>query len=87
VIKVRNQPAAALDVDRLKEQFQEVERRHAELRQQMAEQNAANRQSLADQFAVLSATLLPAGPNPTFIRLVRTVWSFDEREDLAQVGR
>jgi polysaccharide pyruvyl transferase WcaK-like protein len=58
-----NQPAAALDVDRLKEQFQEVERRHTELRQQMAEQNAANRQSLADQFAVLSATLLLAGPN------------------------
>lgn len=58
-----NQSASALDVDRLKEQFLQVERRHAELRQQMAEQNAANRQSLADQFVMLSATLLPADTN------------------------
>lgn len=58
-----NQPADALDVDRMKEQFEEVERRHAELREQMAEQNAANRRSLAEQFGMLSATLFPAGPD------------------------
>jgi hypothetical protein len=47
-------------VDRLIEQFKELESRHAELQQQMAECNAAHRQSLADQFAVLSGLLLPA---------------------------
>ena len=55
-----NQFADALDVDRLIEQFKELESRHAELQQQMAERNAAHRQSLANQFAVLSALLLPA---------------------------
>ena len=55
-----HQFADSLDVDRLIEQFKELESRHAELQQQMAERNAANRQSLADQFAVLSGLLLPA---------------------------
>jgi polysaccharide pyruvyl transferase WcaK-like protein len=55
-----NQFAYSLDADRLIEQFKEIESRHAELQQQMAERNAANRQSLADQFAVLSGLLLPA---------------------------
>ena len=55
-----NQFADSPDVDRLIEQFKELESRHAELRQQMAERNAAHRQSLADQFAVLSRLLLPA---------------------------
>ena len=35
------------------------ENRQAELRQQMAARNAANQQSLDDQFAVLSALLFP----------------------------
>jgi polysaccharide pyruvyl transferase WcaK-like protein len=55
-----HQFADSLDADRLVEQFKELESRHAELQQQMAERNAAHRQSLADQFAVLSALLLPA---------------------------
>jgi polysaccharide pyruvyl transferase WcaK-like protein len=55
-----HQFADSLDLDRLIEQFNELKSRHAELQQQMAERNAANRQSLADQFAVLSGLLLPA---------------------------
>ena len=55
-----HQFANSVDVDRLIEQFKELESRHAELQQHMAERNAANQQSLADQFAVLSGLLLPA---------------------------
>ena len=55
------QSASSLDVDRLIVQFKEIESRHAELQQEMADRNAVNRQSLEDQFAVLSALLLPAG--------------------------
>jgi len=55
-----NQFAYSLDVDRLIEQFKEIESRHAELQQQMAERNAANRRSLDQQFAILSSLLLPA---------------------------
>ena len=46
-------------MDRLIEQFKELESRHTELQQLMAGRNAANRQNLADQFAVLSGLLLP----------------------------
>jgi polysaccharide pyruvyl transferase WcaK-like protein len=55
-----HQFADSLDADRLIEQFKELESRHTQLRQEMAERNAAHRQSLADQFAVLSEVLLPA---------------------------
>ena len=54
-----NQFAGSLDADRLIEQFKELESRHTELQQQMAERNAAHRQSLADQFTLLSRLLLP----------------------------
>jgi polysaccharide pyruvyl transferase WcaK-like protein len=54
-----HQFADSVDVDRLIGQFKELESRHTELQQQMAERNAAHRQSLADQFAVLSELLLP----------------------------
>ena len=54
-----HQFADSLDADRLIEQFKELEGRQTELRQQMAERNAAHRQGLADQFAVLSELLLP----------------------------
>lgn len=54
------QSASSLDVDRLIGQFKEIQSRHAELQQEMADRNAANRQGLEDQFAVLSALLLPA---------------------------
>jgi polysaccharide pyruvyl transferase WcaK-like protein len=55
-----NQPADSFDVDRLIEQFNEVEKRHAELREFMADRNAANQRSLAEQFVVLSQILLRA---------------------------
>lgn len=54
-----HQFADSLDVDQLIKQFKELESRHDELQRQMAERNAANRQSLAAQFAVLSGRLLP----------------------------
>jgi polysaccharide pyruvyl transferase WcaK-like protein len=47
------------DVDQLIALFKETENRQAELRQQLAARNAANRQSLDDQFAALSALLFP----------------------------
>jgi polysaccharide pyruvyl transferase WcaK-like protein len=54
-----NQFADSFDADRLIEQFKELEGRHTELQQQMAERNAAHRQGLADQFTLLSRLLLP----------------------------
>ena len=54
------QSVGSLDVDRLIEQFTELESRSAQLRLSMAERNAANARLLADQFATLSAMLFPA---------------------------
>lgn len=54
------QHADALDVDRLIEQFTELTGRSAELRQVIAERNAEFARDVADQFAALSALLLPA---------------------------
>ena len=54
-----HQFTGSIDVDLLIEQFKELESRHAEIQQQMVQRNASNRQSLADQFAVLSRLLLP----------------------------
>lgn len=54
-----HQFTGSIDVDLLIEQFKELENRHAEIQQQMVQRNASNRQSLADQFAVLSRLLLP----------------------------
>ena len=57
------QSARSLDVGRLIEQFTEVESRSAQLRQTLAERNAANEQLLEQQFPKLSALLFPAaGP-------------------------
>ena len=42
-----HQFADSVDLDRLIEQFKELESRRAQLQQKMAERNAANRQSLA----------------------------------------
>ena len=58
-----NQFADSFVVDKLTEQFNEVEKRHAELQQQMADRNAANVRSLAGQFALLSDALLPGAPD------------------------
>ena len=55
------QSASSLDVDRLIEQFTELESRSAQLRRTIAERNVANARLLDDQFATLSAVLFPAG--------------------------
>ena len=51
--------AAAPDVDRLIALFKELENRRAELTEELAAANAANRDQLTDQFALLSERLLP----------------------------
>jgi polysaccharide pyruvyl transferase WcaK-like protein len=56
-----HQFADSLDVDRLIEQFKELESRRAQVQQKMADRNAANIRSLEEQFAVLSALLFPSG--------------------------
>ena len=61
------EPAESPDVDRLVALFKEIENRHAELRHEMAARNAASRQSLDEQFTVLSALLLP-GSKPVTAR-------------------
>jgi polysaccharide pyruvyl transferase WcaK-like protein len=53
-------PAREVDADRLLEQFRELERRSAELRQTLAERNLAAARQLERQFAALTATLFPA---------------------------
>jgi polysaccharide pyruvyl transferase WcaK-like protein len=53
-----NQFADSFDVDRLVDQFNEVEKRHGELQQQMMERNAANMERLEEQFTVLSHVLI-----------------------------
>ena len=57
-----NQPADSFDVDKLIEQFTEIEKRHAELQQQMVDRNAANVRRLAEQFTRLSDVLFPGAP-------------------------
>jgi polysaccharide pyruvyl transferase WcaK-like protein len=53
-----NQFADSINVDLLVQQFTEIEKRHAELRQLMVDRNAGNQRSLNRQFAVLSEVLL-----------------------------
>ena len=55
------QSARSLDVDRLIEQFKDLESRSAQLRRTMLERNAEKARLLDRQFAVLSALLFPAG--------------------------
>jgi polysaccharide pyruvyl transferase WcaK-like protein len=54
-----HQFADSVDLDRLTEQFKELESRRAQLQQKMAERNAANIQGLSEQFALLSARVFP----------------------------
>jgi polysaccharide pyruvyl transferase WcaK-like protein len=54
------QSAGSLDVDRLIEQFTELESRSTQLRQTMIERNATYAQRLDQQFAALSALFFPA---------------------------
>lgn len=57
--------ADSFEVAQVIEQFEAVKKRHAELRQRMADRNAANRRALSEQFAVLSAALFGAGESTT----------------------
>lgn len=54
------QSAKSFDVDRLIEQFTELEKRSTELRKAMAERNEEKVQRLRQQFALLSTLLFPA---------------------------
>lgn len=54
------QSTRTLDVDRLKEQFTDLESRSAGLRQQLDERNTVNRRLLDQQFAALSGALFAA---------------------------
>ena len=56
-----HQFADSLDLDRLTEQFKELEGRRAQLQQKMADRNAANTQGLNEQFALLSRLVFPTG--------------------------
>jgi len=53
------QSVVSLDVDRLIEQFTDLESRASELKRTMAERNAAKAHDLEHQFAVLSSLLFP----------------------------
>lgn len=53
--------AHSLDVDQLIEQFKEMESRHVQLRQTIAERSATYGRSVNQQFSELSALLTPAG--------------------------
>ncbi len=53
-------PAREVDADRLIEQFRELEKRSAELRQTLAERNLDAARRLDDQFTALTAALFPA---------------------------
>jgi polysaccharide pyruvyl transferase WcaK-like protein len=55
------QSARSLDVDRLIEQFKELESRAPQLRQAMLERNAEKTRSINDQFGVLSTLLFQEG--------------------------
>lgn len=56
-----SQQADSLDVDRLIEQFMELQSRSEPLQNSLRERNAVKKQQLDQQFAVLSALLFPAG--------------------------
>jgi polysaccharide pyruvyl transferase WcaK-like protein len=60
--------ASSFDVAMLTERLTELEKRHGELQQMMAERNAAKLANLEDQFAVLS-TLLFAAREPALVQL------------------
>ncbi|RAG85611.1 hypothetical protein DN069_10895 [Streptacidiphilus pinicola] len=52
-------PARAVDADRLLEQFRELERHSAQLRQTLAERNVVAARRVQDQFTDLTAALFP----------------------------
>jgi polysaccharide pyruvyl transferase WcaK-like protein len=56
-----SQVAHSLDVDRLIEQFTQLQSHSAQVRLAMAARNAAKKRELDQQFAALNAVLFPAG--------------------------
>lgn len=56
-----NQFTDSFSVEKLLEQFEDLKKRHAELRQRMADRNAANIRALDEQFATLTHTLFVTG--------------------------
>ncbi len=72
--------ARSLDVDRLIEQFTELESRSAQLKQVMMNRNVAITKSIDEQFGLLSAVLFPADePAGEPVRVA--VWPEPVRED------
>ena len=61
-----HQFAYSLDADRLIEQFKELESRHAQVQQKMADRNAAHARELEEQFIRLSAMIFP-GERPDHV--------------------
>jgi polysaccharide pyruvyl transferase WcaK-like protein len=59
------QHSNTLDVDKLIEQFTELERRSGQIRRAIAERNELNKKLLGQQFAALSALLIPATGDAT----------------------
>ncbi|TMU98647.1 polysaccharide pyruvyl transferase family protein [Streptomyces sp. DASNCL29] len=64
-------PAREVDADRLLEQFRDLEKRSAELRQILTERNRAAAERLADQFAALTASVFPTTDHPHTPRKAR----------------
>jgi polysaccharide pyruvyl transferase WcaK-like protein len=60
-----HQFADSLDLDRLTEQFKELEGRRAQLQQKMADRNAANTRGLNEQFALMSKLVFPTAKSKT----------------------
>jgi polysaccharide pyruvyl transferase WcaK-like protein len=60
-----NQYAHSFDVERLIEQFTEMEKRRTELQQHLADRNAANQRALEDQFTLLSEVLFGRARTPS----------------------
>lgn len=61
-------PAREVDAGRLLEQFRELEKRSAELRQTLTERNQSASRQLDDQFADLTTALFPATDHPHTLR-------------------
>jgi polysaccharide pyruvyl transferase WcaK-like protein len=55
-----NMYADRIEVDKLTEMFRQLDKRRDELTSRMKERTAANHRALAEQFALLASTLLPA---------------------------
>ncbi|GAA1269459.1 polysaccharide pyruvyl transferase family protein [Streptomyces javensis] len=64
-------PAREVDADRLLEQFRDLEKQAAKLRQTLTERNRAAAEQLADQFAALTASVFPTTDHPHTPRKAR----------------